>query len=284
MKTADKIKNIFQTTGDSLASILKVALMSRRLSPPASRKDSTLIIMGNGPSLREAIDSHGDVLEKYDLLSVNFAPLSADFFSLRPEMHLLADGVFFQSDAPGNVAEMWSTLSKADWRMSLYVPVKYRSCLALKTLPSNIKVRYFNLTPASGWGWLVRRLFRSGLAMPRPRNVLVPSLMTAIREGYSRIVLTGADHSWSKSLWVTDNNRVVTVQPHFYEDNEKERERVESLYKGIRIHQIYESFSIAFRSYFAVKDFADSEGVEILNATPGSFIDAFPRTRLELLG
>ena len=101
MKTADKIKNIFQTTGDSLASILKVALMSRRLSPPASRKDSTLIIMGNGPSLREAIDSHGDVLEKYDLLSVNFAPLSADFFSLRPEMHLLADGVFFQSDAPG---------------------------------------------------------------------------------------------------------------------------------------------------------------------------------------
>ena len=91
-------------------------------------------------------------------------------------------------------------------------------------------------------------------------------------------------HSWSKSLWVTDNNRVVTVQPHFYEDNEKERERVESLYKDIRIHQIYESFSIAFRSYFAVKDFADSEGVEILNATPGSFIDAFPRTRLELLG
>lgn len=172
MRTADKIKNIFQTTGDSLASILKVALMSRRLSPPASRKDSTLIIMGNGPSLREAIDNHGDVLEKYDLLSVNFAPLSADFFSLRPEMHLLADGVFFQSDAPGNVAEMWSALSKADWRMSLYVPVKYRSCLALKTLPSNIKVRYFNLTPASGWGWLVRRLFRAGLAMPRPRMYL----------------------------------------------------------------------------------------------------------------
>ncbi len=130
MKTADKIKNIFQTTGDSLASIFKVALMSRRLSPSASRKDSTLIIMGNGPSLREAIDSHGDVLEKYDLLSVNFAPLSADFFSLRPEMHLLADGVFFQPDAPGNVAEMWSALSKADWRMSLYVPVKYRSCPA----------------------------------------------------------------------------------------------------------------------------------------------------------
>ena len=67
--------------------------------------------------------------------------------------------------------------------------------------------------------------------MPRPRNVLVPSLMTAIREGYSRIVLTGRMPSWSKSLWVTDNNRVVTVQPHFYEDNEKERDRVEACIK-----------------------------------------------------
>ena len=123
-------------------------------------------------------------------------------------------------------------------------------------------------------------LYGRGLAMPRPRNVLVPSLMTAIREGYSRILLTGADHSWSKTLWVTDNNRVVSVQPHFYRDNEKERDRVESLYKDIHLHQIYESFSIAFRSYFAVKDYADSCGVEILNATPGSFIDAFPRTQL----
>ena len=83
---------------------------------------------------------------------------------------------------------------------------------------------------------------------------------------------------------ISQQLRQEKVMNQEVEDNEKERERVESLYKDIRIHQIYESFSIAFRSYFAVKDFADSEGVEILNATPGSFIDAFPRTRLELLG
>ncbi len=280
MGKVDKIKGILGAFADSMASLLKVGLMSGKPSAASAENKGELIVMGNGPSLRDAIDNHKDVLKSHDLLSVNFAPLTQDFFDLRPKMHILADGLFFQERKQGNVEDMWSALGRVDWRMALYVPVKQRKCEDLKRLPDNIEVRYFNLTPASGWKWLVRFLYGHGLAMPRPRNVLVPALMIAIREGYSKILLTGADHSWSKTLWVTDNNRVVSVQPHFYRDNEKERERVENLYKDIHLHQIYESFSIAFRSYFAVKEFADSRGVEILNATPGSFIDAFPRTLL----
>lgn len=280
MGKVDKIKRALGVFADSAASVLKVVLMSGKPSAASSEKKGTLIVMGNGPSLRDAIDNHRDVLLNHDLLSVNFAPLTQDFFSLKPKMHLLADGLFFQTEKQGNVEEMWSALRRVDWNMTLYVPVKQRKSKDLMDLPESVEVKYFNLTPASGWKWLMKFLYGRGLAMPRPRNVLVPSLMTAIREGYSSILLTGADHSWSKTLWVTDNNRVVSVQPHFYRDNEKERDRVESLYKDIHLHQIYESFSIAFRSYFAVKDYADSRGVEILNATPGSFIDAFPRTQL----
>ncbi len=280
MKKTDGIKCAVGVFADSMASLLKVALMSRKPSAASSKEGATIIIMGNGPSLRDAIDNHGDALAANDLFSVNFAPLTQDFFNLKPDIHLLADGLFFQTERQGNVEEMWSALRRVGWDMILYVPAQQRKSRDLKTLPKNIEVRYFNLTPASGWKWLMRLLYGAGLAMPRPRNVLVPSLMTAIREGYSRILLTGADHSWSKTLWVTDNNRVVSVQPHFYRDNEKERDRVESLYKDIHLHQIYESFAIAFRSYFAVREYADSRGVEILNATPGSFIDAFPRTNL----
>ena len=283
MGTADKIKCTAVNLTDSLASLLKVTLMSRLPSGTGENGGKTLIVMGNGPSLRDAIDNHHDILDKYDLLSVNFAPNTPDFFELRPEIHLLADKVFFTEEQGGNVSAMWQALHRVDWNMVLYIPVKMKRLEIVRSLPQNITVKYFNLTPASGWKWLRNLLYRAGLAMPRPRNVLVPSLMTAIREGYSRIVLVGADHSWSKTLWVTDNNRVVSVQPHFYQDNKKEQERVESLYKNIRLHEIYESFAIAFRSYFAVKEFADTRGVEILNATPGSFIDAFPRTPLSSL-
>lgn len=281
MAILDRMKSTMTECAASFASLIKVVLLSRRPSPGREKGGKTVIVMGNGPSLRETIDSHGGVLGRYDLLSVNFAPLAPDFFELRPVMHVLADGLFFEDDMKGNVREMWEALASADWNMTLFVPAQRKRCGALGMLPENIKVKYFNLTPASGWKWLTRLLYGSGLAMPRPRNVLVPSLMSAIREGYGRIVLVGADHSWSRSLWVADNNRVVTVQPHFYKDNEKERERVESLYAGIRLHQIYESFSIAFRSYFAVRDYASARGVEIINATPGSFIDAFPRRSLD---
>lgn len=35
--------------------------------------------------------------------------------------------------------------------------------------------------------------------------------------------------------------------------------------------------TIAFRSYWHIADYARSRGIEIINATPGSMIDAFPR-------
>ena len=99
-------------------------------------------------------------------------------------------------------------------------------------------------------------------------------------EGFRRIVLIGADHNWARTLWVTDRNKVVSVQPHFYKDDDEELRRAEEIFSNVRLHEVYENYAIAFRSYFNVKDYSNSRGVEILNATPGSFIDAFPRMRL----
>ena len=124
--------------------------------------------------------------------------------------------------------------------------------------------------PIYDWGW----------AMPRPRNVLIPSIMSLMREGFKEIVLIGADHNWSKTLWVTDRNCVVSVQPHFYKDDDKELRRAEEIFKNVRLHEVYENYAIAFKSYFYVKAYAECCGVKILNATPGSFIDAFPRLHL----
>ena len=101
-----------------------------------------------------------------------------------------------------------------------------------------------------------------------------------MREGFKEIVLIGADHNWSKTLWVTDRNCVVSVQPHFYKDDDKELRRAEEIFKNVRLHEVYENYAIAFKSYFYVKAYAECCGVKILNATPGSFIDAFPRLHL----
>lgn len=73
----------------------------------------------------------------------------------------------------------------------------------------------------------------------------------------------------------------MSVQPHFYKDNESEHRRVTSEYAGYHLHDILNSLTIAFRSYFQVGDWARSRGVEVINVTPGSMIDAFPRAHPE---
>lgn len=279
--TMGKMKNIF----DSLASFGKVMLLSRRPSAAGGLKDERLIIMGNGPSLRETIANHIDKLSNSKTLAVNFAANADTYRELRPCLYVLADPHFFQVDEDGkskdpNVVRLWTNISDTSWPMTLYVPCK---SILPRMIPDNqnITVKRYNLTPGEGMSVAVHWLYRKGLAMPRPRNVLIASIMIALREGYRDIDIVGADHTWSRDLWVDDKNRVISVQKHFYDDNEKEFERVAREYAGYHLHDILNSLTIAFRSYHQIADYAGSIGAKITNSTPGSFIDAFPRSRLD---
>lgn len=283
MKTLEKVQEFFTRFGQTLASLVKVPLMSGRASVRSKEDKGTVIVMGNGPSLRTAMEEDMDTLMKYPRLAVNLSALTPDFTTLRPQYYILADIAFFVSNKTGKVPALWEALGSVDWEMTLFLPAKARRMSEVKRLPANVTVKYYNLTPAEGFRCVTHRLYDSGLAMPRPRNVLIPSIMCCMREGFSRIALTGADHNWSRTLWVTDRNRVVSVQPHFYKDDSEELKRAEEIFKNVRLHEVYENYAIAFRSYFNVKAYTDRRGVEIVNTTPGSFIDAFPRQPLRSL-
>lgn len=275
-----KIKEIF----DGVASFVKVLLLSRKPSAAGDAATGSLIIMGNGPSLRETIANHLDLLKRSRTLAVNFAANADTYFVLKPYIYVLADPHFFRSGADGrssdpNVVRLWENISATDWPMTLYVPCKTRIPDAVEK-NCHIDIKRYNLTPGEGLRGPVHWLYRKGLAMPRPRNVLIASIMIALREGYRNIYIVGADHTWSRDLWVDDKNRVISVQKHFYKDNEKEFERVAQEYSGYHLHDILNSLTIAFRSYHQIADYARKIGATIINCTPGSFIDAFPRAEL----
>ncbi|WP_303741153.1 hypothetical protein [uncultured Duncaniella sp.] len=283
MKTLEKIQRGLGKSVASLASLVKIVLMSRRPTGRCRDRKDTIIIMGNGPSLRDAMEHDMDVLKAYPRMAVNLSALAPEFRELRPDYYILADIAFFLKVKTGKVPALWEALAGVDWPMTLFLPATARGMAEVRRLPGNVTVKYYNLTPAEGFGWLMRPVYDMGLAMPRPRNVLIPSIMSAMREGFRRVVLIGADHNWSKTLWVTERNCVVSVQPHFYKDDDKELRRAEEIFRNVRIHDVYENYAIAFRSYHNLKAYTDRRGVEVLNATPGSFIDAFPRTTLRHL-
>lgn len=274
----------------------KVMLKSRSCGKRAKEKrHSTLIVMGNGPSLRNTLEDFRESLAANDLMAVNFAANTPEFFELRPSHYVIADPHFFETPELGvsrerkdngqsssTVESLWHNLNRIDWPMTLHLPTSARNILKDNNilLPKNISIRYFNMTPGEGYDFVCHTFYRKGLATPRPRNVLIPALMEGIREGYERIFIVGADHTWPHSLYVDEQNRVVTVQPHFYKDNKAELDRIAEVYSKVRLHEVLNSMVIAFRSYHEIMRFAKKEGVEIFNATPGSLIDAFPRKPL----
>lgn len=283
MGLGDKLGKVAGCFGSSLKSMVKIAVESRGHTrvKASEAPDMPLVVMGNGPSLNDTIACCRGQLEAFPLLAVNFAALSPEFAQLRPRYYVLADPVFFDAGAGGNVVLLREALAHIDWPMTLFVPVKAKAeALRLTGGNCNITVAGFNPVGMEGFEWLENKAFDLGLGMPRPRNVLIPSLMIAIALGFKTIYVAGADHSWMKTLDVTDDNTVVSVQPHFYSESKEEKARVTSVYKDVRLHEVVYSFYVAFKSYFTIERYARRKGVTIFNVTPGSFIDAFQRCNL----
>lgn len=266
----------------SAKSVVKIAFQSRKHTAGGGKYNGRIIVMGNGPSLNSSIAEHYDALSASPLMAVNFAALAPVFFDLRPDFYVLADPHFFQesSGPDDNLSKLRLALSNVSWRFTLFVPTKYGKTAKKLYNNSKISIRTFNAIGAEGFDTISHFAYSHGLAMPRPRNVLIPAIMLAIGEGFDEIILTGADHSWLKTISVTDDNEVVSIQPHFYADEKHEEERIRHEYRGYRLHQIVESFAVAFKSYHDIARYAKKKNVKILNATPGSFIDAFQRISL----
>ena len=284
MKTFDRLSKSLKTAADTAMSIAKIAILSgKHVTVPRADAGARMVILGNGPSLNETIAQSSDFLMQHHRLAVNFAANAPAFTTLQPTHYVLADPHFFHAINEPNVARLWLALSQVDWAMNLFVPVNV-------SLPPDVagiiagnaclRLHRYNLTPVEGAEWLENWAFKHLLGMPRPRNVLIPSIMIAIACGYRTIYIAGADHSWTRTLSVDDENNVVSIQPHFYKEDEKEVQRVNTEYMQYPLHQILYSFYVAFRSYHTIARYASHLGVDIFNITPGSFIDAFPRKKV----
>lgn len=279
-RRSDSTVTTLQNVADTLTALIKVAIQSRPAGRIKSKKqEKPLIIMGNGPSFRDTIDNHLDILCQNDTLAVNFAANSPEFFQIKPRYYTLADPLFFEDSDAENMIALYDNLNKVDWQMTLIIPVK----APVKVKNPNITVERFNMVGVDGARWLKHILFDSRMAMPRPRNVLIPSIMAAIWLGYKEIYLVGADHSWMKSISVDNDNHVVSIQTHFYKDSNKELGRKRDLFANVKLHEVAHSYYTAFKAYHTILDYITPKGIKIYNATPESFIDAFERRDLSYL-
>ncbi|MEM9676321.1 MAG: hypothetical protein AAF992_27260 [Bacteroidota bacterium] len=286
---------------ETILTIPKLLLLSRiTLGKPKPLKPTKeAIILGNGPSLKAFLKQHLSFLEGKAVFCVNNFVRTPAFRQVRPSYYVLAATDFWQKEEkPGwqeERARIFQELSdQTEWPMMLLVPVmakttdEWRQPL-LKN--SNIQIGCFNNTPVEGFPSFLRFCLNKGLGMPRPHNVLVASLSIVLMMRFQTIYITGADHSWMKEVFVTDDNRVFLSQKHFYDGQLKSdtyTDKARPMYAGSttnerKLHEILEKWYYSFRSYWELNGYAQSIGSRIINVTPDSYIDAFERQNISEL-
>lgn len=279
-KQSSGVSGFLDNTLATIKSCVKQVVEKSAKINPANSATNQLIILGNGPSLRTNLDNDLDLLRSADTLAVNFAANTPEFSEIQPTYYLLADPHFFDKagDDP-NVGRLIENLNSITFPMKLFVPAGARKADSYFH-NHNLTVKHFSFTAVEGYTWFENAIMNSHRGMPRPRNVLIPSIMVGIWLGYKEIYLLGADHSWLKTLSVNDRNEVVSIQPHFYKEDSREQQRVNEVYVNRQLHEVLESMMIAFKSYHRIREYADRCGTQIFNSTPSSMIDAFERASL----
>ena len=233
--------------------------------------------MGNGPSFAKTMAQHADILKSHPTLAVNFFGNTPEYTIIRPGYYVLVDPAFFvlgHDPAIDRLIERINTVT--DWPMTLYIPRSGRKALPPFTNPC-VTIEEISINGVEGFEWFENWAFTHRLGTPRPRNVLIPSIMQCIALDFRDIYVTGADHTWALTLSVNDQNQVVSIQPHFYKEDEEHLAKNREVFLGCRIHEVYNSYYVAFKAYHTIERYARRCGVNIFNATPGSFIDAFRR-------
>ena len=285
----EKLKKVFEWFQDlmlTFVSIVSTFIFSKISAAykvkhlfEASRR-STCVILGNGPSLKDYLTNHFDDLSKYDLLCVNQFCTNKCFKFLKPKYYVLTDPAYFDpgfnSPRINSIREeLFIGLKEANWDIILFVPAKVSRSSLLNELrdSSYIHLCPYNTTALLGFKRIRNLMLKQNLGIPRSNNVLAASILLMINIGYQDIYLLGADHNWLGNFYVSDDNKIVLGDKHFYGENEV---IINSTFSSWLMTQY-----IAFKGHEELECYAKYRGVHVYNATEGSFIDAYEKKHIE---
>jgi len=281
----------FENSLQSLVSVVKVILLSKFGLPNFSNQKTNASILGNGPSLNQALADNLNFLKETDIYCVNLFALSTVYASLKPQNYVLLDPAFFifseQNDDRQDIKKTFDAIiQQTYWSMRLFVPARSLNSYIVKKIKqerSNIQICFFNYTIVRGFPAFRHWFFEHNLGMPQCQNILAASLYVALLQDYKNIFLFGADHSWHEEIRITDQNEFEMRQVHFYDDaTHLKHEKVIDVRNNSRprLHAQFLSLHKVFYSYEILNTFALYRFIKVLNSSSKSYIDVFDKVRV----
>lgn len=262
-----------------------------RVGAPNMNPSKRLAILGNGPSLKQQLPKliEQRAWEEIDMMAVNFFALSEDFTTIRPKYYTLSDPKFFRKAGhTEQIDNLYTALAeKVTWDMILYVqyynPETFDYAAAIKHNP-NITIVPMHSIVFRGFRNIEFWCYRHGLGSGNWGTVVQNGILSAIQIGYHSIELYGVDHTLLDGLTVDEKNRLCRKDSHYYDSAPTEAKPI--YYNATNPPRPYTMAEYLaetaelFRGHEVLRDFAAEQGVEIINRTAGSLIDAYKRNPL----
>lgn len=277
------MKQLFKTA----MSLKRVALNSRyRVSMPKVKLNNfPCLIFGNGPSLDGDIREKIGMVQKCETFCVGRFAESDLYVQVKPKYYVLTDTMWWASSAPEITVSMRDKLyrqiiNETTWPLNVCAPFEAKEFLSgiFKNSP-NIRLLHYNNVPLWGEERVLNRLYDLNLGMPPAQNVLVTSLFLALRMGYKKIIVLGADHSWHETLALDDLNRVCLRDRHFYDKDVSMRPFTMDGSDGkiFTMDTLFHALARMFEGYWKIARYAVTQQAMIINASSVTYVDAFKR-------
>lgn len=275
--------------------LIKIIFISkfRNFHKSIKSENSEVLILGNGPSLGSLVEDQQFLnrIKTVDTVAVNAFCDHACFELIRPRYYVVAAPDYWEDGVKEIYIQIRNSIfsnlqKKVNWEMYLFIPwpaSKKNFWQDEIKQNKNIHIVFYNIIPFEGGNKFKHFCFDKHFGLPRLHNVIGPAIMNMIWLNYKQIYLVGVEHSWLPQISVDENNVALVGQPHFY-DKDAKPEKMNGV-GGVgyrKLHEIIYKFYLAFKGYFEVQDYAVKKGVHITNLTPDSFIDAFPRQKLDI--
>ena len=216
-----------------------------------NREQNVCFVLGNGPSLKTV---NFDDIKNHPCMTVNMFYRGTDtYFS---DYHLFLDPVFSEDSHFGYVKEICE--KSPDTKLIVQEPLYKRLCkeniptdnvhmIAPKLVQCKNEIKY-DMTKC----------------MTGSLNVIPVAIECAMYMGYKKIYLLGCDF----------NSYAVCKDEHFYE--QKADENVFG-----RAHEVGDLIRCALvhKQHYAIDDAARKAGIEIVNLTEGSLVNAYKKEK-----
>lgn len=261
----------------SVLSSIKVAQQSKHYTELKLHK--SCCVLGTGPSLKDDFENERVITEGVDIMCVNLFCTSSLFKTIKPRFYFLLDGALFAPKTERHkqmIEIIISAFNEVDWEMFLVVSSSaITGGELLKGLNNNyIKVLQLNSAEFSGFRVIRHWVYRKGIGMPRCQTVVNFAICAAINIKYENVYLYGADHTWTRDLFVDNDNVVCYGDRHVY------NKELTVIKKKENFAELLKCFAMMFDAHYLIEDFSKSQGVTIYNCSSDTFLDAYERKKM----